>query len=303
MNPQIREERSGWVDGVVRSLIQRAAHRAPPALSQRLEEEWLADLTARRGVIPRLRFALGCSWATRVIAHELGVSSGAAATATGNGLTVSVDSAPRFRSHGTTVFLLIAALHALVIYGLAAGITSHAFRAPEDPLQVTPVEVNAPRIQPPAPIADPTLTGFHFVDNDPLPPIAFEPDPVTSIGDPGTQPLTAVFASPPPSPRPVSRVTGGPGRGFPDTEDFYPDAARRLGEQGLVTVHVCVDGAGRLTAAPSVAQSSGSARLDEGALRLARAGSGHYRSTTEDGRPVSSCYPFRIRFDLRDLRR
>ena len=80
MNPQIREERSGWVDGVVRSLIQRAAHRAPPALSQRLEEEWLADLTARRGVIPRLRFALGCSWATRVIAHELGVSSGAAAT-------------------------------------------------------------------------------------------------------------------------------------------------------------------------------------------------------------------------------
>ena len=78
------EERSGWVDEVVRSLIQHAAHRAPPALSQRLEEEWLADLAARRGAIPRLRFALGCSWATRVIAYELGTPARAAAAATGH---------------------------------------------------------------------------------------------------------------------------------------------------------------------------------------------------------------------------
>jgi len=78
------EERSGWVDEVVRSFIQRAARRAPPALSQRLEEEWLADLAARRGAIPRLRFALGCSWATRVIAYELGTPARAAAAATGH---------------------------------------------------------------------------------------------------------------------------------------------------------------------------------------------------------------------------
>ncbi|TLY91210.1 MAG: energy transducer TonB, partial [Gammaproteobacteria bacterium] len=48
------------------------------------------------------------------------------------------------------------------------------------------------------------------------------------------------------------------------------------------------------------ARSSGSARLDDGALKLAHAGSGHYRPTTEDGRPVDSCYVFRIRFELRD---
>jgi hypothetical protein len=55
---------------------------------------------------------------------------------------------------------------------------------------------------------------------------------------------------------------------------------------------------GRLTGEPSVAQSSGSVRLDDGALKLARAGSGHYRATTEDGRAVDSCYPFRITFAL-----
>jgi len=65
-------------------------------------------------------------------------------------------------------------------------------------------------------------------------------------------------------------------------------------------VQVCVDRAGRLTADPVIAQSSGSARLDEGARKLARAGSGHYRATTEEGRPVNDCYGFRIRFDLKD---
>ncbi|HYM29333.1 MAG TPA: hypothetical protein VET66_14380 [Steroidobacteraceae bacterium] len=39
--------------------------------------------------------------------------------------------------------------------------------------------------------------------------------------------------------------------------------------------------------------------LDGGALALARAGSGHYRPATEDGRPVSACFPFRIRFEMR----
>jgi hypothetical protein len=45
--------------------------------------------------------------------------------------------------------------------------------------------------------------------------------------------------------------------------------------------------------------ASGSARLDDAALKLARAGSGHYRATTEDGQPVNSCYPFGVRFQLR----
>jgi TonB family protein len=71
-------------------------------------------------------------------------------------------------------------------------------------------------------------------------------------------------------------------------------------EQGIATVRVCVDVNGRLTSDPTTLQSTGSSRLDEGALKLARAGSGHYRATTEDGRPVNSCYPFRIRFQLKN---
>ncbi len=51
---------------------------------------------------------------------------------------------------------------------------------------------------------------------------------------------------------------------------------------------------------PITVQSSGSSRLDVGALQLAKVGSGHYRASTEDGQPVNSCYSFRVRFQLRN---
>jgi len=83
----------------------------------------------------------------------------------------------------------------------------------------------------------------------------------------------------------VQRLPGGPGQGFPRTADYYPDAALRLGEQGSVSVQVCVAGNGRLTSDPAIAQSSGSARLDGGALALAKAGSGSLPSR-DRGRPA-----------------
>src|SRR5215471_13974964 len=74
-------------EGLARWLIQQAARTAPPSLSERLEEEWLADLQERRKPIDRLRLAVGCCWATRVIAYEHGgakVPAAATATTTGS---------------------------------------------------------------------------------------------------------------------------------------------------------------------------------------------------------------------------
>jgi TonB family protein len=66
-----------------------------------------------------------------------------------------------------------------------------------------------------------------------------------------------------------------------------------------VVVSVCVDPSGKLSGEPSVATSSGSPRLDEGALKLAKAGSGRYKPATEDGKPVAGCNKFGIRFQLK----
>ena len=60
----------GWIDGIAARIIQRAARRAPETLSERLEEEWLADSSARRGGVSRLSFSLGCYWAATVISRD-----------------------------------------------------------------------------------------------------------------------------------------------------------------------------------------------------------------------------------------
>jgi hypothetical protein len=56
--------------GVTRWLIRRAARRAPECLSSRLEEEWLVDSEYRSSALSRLRFAVGCCWASVVIVNE-----------------------------------------------------------------------------------------------------------------------------------------------------------------------------------------------------------------------------------------
>jgi len=283
-----------WVTAWARRLIEHAARKAPPALSARLAEEWLADLGARRGAIARLRFAFGCCWASKVIAHELGAAIGATAgSTTVRTGALYTSTGPTFDSRRSAVSFLIVSLHVLVIYGLAAGMARTALDIAPDRLQVS-LTPKAPAPVRTASSVDPSLAPvqLHVREQDWTFEVPLEPVTIAQQ-DANTREFTTGSA-----PQPVKRL-GGPGSGFPNTADYYPDAARRLGEKGSATVQVCVDGTGRLTANPTLAQSSGSARLDEGALRLALAGSGHYRATTEDGKPVSACYPFRIRFELK----
>jgi TonB family protein len=133
---------------------------------------------------------------------------------------------------------------------------------------------------------------------DTPPKIDFDHDAVADV----TETPSEVISKSGPSEKPthfVQKLSGGPGAGFPETADFYPSPSIRLGEEGMSIVQVCVDRKGRLTSEPSTVKGSGIARLDEAALKLARAGTGHYRATTEDGQPVNSCYPFGIRFQLK----
>ncbi len=99
----------------------------------------------------------------------------------------------------------------------------------------------------------------------PLTDLRFEPDEgdVTRVTTHEPTPVQPPRADP----HVVSRVQGGPGAGFPSADDFYPSAAIFHGEQGAATVRACVDGQVRLTAEPTIIKSTGSQRLDEGAVR------------------------------------
>jgi TonB family protein len=279
-------------------LIHHAAHRAPESLSSRLEEEWLADLETRSSAFSRLCFAAGCWWASLVILHEFAGSRvpASAPVATGGAVTLTPRNFGYFSLRSATLFL-IAGLHAALFYGLITTL-QHIPRAATPAVlenqELKPVPREKEVLTLPAASEWTLSVPRPFSEKPALPPMESDIQADIKEGpvaqDPPAQPLP---------PTPVTRVTGGPGAGFPDTQDFYPTRSIFLEEEGISTVQVCVDEKGRLSSAPTMAKSSGSARLDEAALKLARAGSGRYRASTEDGVPVSSCYPLGVRFQLR----
>jgi hypothetical protein len=124
---------------LARSLLLYAARSAPPALSERLAEEWLADFEARGGGWARLRHALGCCWATTIIAREHGAVTVAAAASAGAGALTRYGppDSPLF-SRRALALGLIACLHVGLIWALANGLLQRMIDpAPPDSMQTT----------------------------------------------------------------------------------------------------------------------------------------------------------------------
>jgi TonB family protein len=284
------------MDSIAHRLIRRAARRAPGSLSERLQEEWLADLAAQRGAIARLRFAIGCYWATFVIAYEQAVALPAAGAALERAHSIHLGHDRPFFTGRTLTLVVVTTLHVAVLYSLAMGLGPRHSKVNLSPLLNRPLEPSPRNSLPPPSLPRPSLPRIELPPQETPPHVESDPDVIE-----GTVPEAPPIVQPPPTlPPAVNRVQGGPGVGFPSADDFYPDASLRIAEKGVATVRACVDGKGRLTSEPVIIESSGSSRLDDGALRLARAGSGHYRATTENGQAMNACYPFRIRFELRN---
>jgi hypothetical protein len=115
------------VSKIAQRLIRSAARRVPEPLSERLREEWTADLAAQRGSLARLRFAAGCYWAARVIAQEHAVpTSPLPPNSIDSGhahfIRFPKELSPVLMS-GTTSFVLILSLNAAVLYGLVLSLS------------------------------------------------------------------------------------------------------------------------------------------------------------------------------------
>jgi periplasmic protein TonB len=205
----------------------------------------------------------------------------------------------QFFTRRTLVLFAIIALHVFIAWALASGLARRAIELVAPPLQTEIVEEVQKKDEPPPP-PPPQLE---------RPPVEVPP-PDVNIQVPVETQTTAIqdvtdkpVVRPPPPPAATHtalRVSGGPGKNFPSTDDYYPSASARLGESGTATVHVCTDPKGKLTEEPSIQETSGTPRLDDGALKLAKAASGRYKPSTEDGNPIASCFGFRIKFQLRN---
>ena len=182
-------------------------------------------------------------------------------------------------SRRMTVFAAIIGFHLLLVYALVSGLARKVVEVVAPPLVTDIIEEIKPEDKPPPP--------------DVVIDIPMETQ-TTAISNVTDKPAPAIVA--PPAPR-VVMAPAKIGR-MPSSEDYYPAASKRAEEQGSATVRVCVDAKGKLMGNPEVVTSSGFPRLDEGAVKLARAG--RYQPGTANGQPQEqSCVSFRVKFEIK----
>jgi outer membrane biosynthesis protein TonB len=196
-----------------------------------------------------------------------------------------------FLSRRALAFSGIAAFHILIAYLLLTALVQPPPRKQETPMDafLTPMAVPKP---------PPDSTDFRPSDhNTRIPVPAHEPwappqgpsPVVTSAGDPPAAGGTGAI----PAALPIRMIGANQ---LPNTEDFYPPDLRRLNVTGATNVRVCVDAQGMRQGDPSIEESSGNARLDMGAVNIAR--HGRYARAMQGDTPVGSCYRFRIAFKI-----
>ena len=201
----------------------------------------------------------------------------------------------QFLTRRTVVLFAIVALHIFIIWVLATGLASRAIQMVAPPIQTNIVQQTKTQVKPPPP--PPPQLQKQEVE---------VPPPVVNINIPQqaqTHAITVVKkvvrAAPAPPPQPGTPLRAI-AKDFPSTDEYYPDASRRLGEQGTAFVKLCIGAGGRIVGDPQIQRSSGSSRLDQAALRYAKATSGHFDPETRGGQAVTVCTALPIKFQLTD---
>jgi periplasmic protein TonB len=201
---------------------------------------------------------------------------------------------PQFVSRRIIVFIIAAAVQVGLFVIFETGMASRVINVVAPPIQTDIVQEVQKRDEPPPP-PPPKME---------RPPVEVPP-PDVAINVPVETNTTAITVVQKPKPQvyqpaPVHRAVMRPAmidvRGSGSTDDYYPEASRRLEEQGTALVYACAGTNGRIEGAPKVEKGSGSSRLDQAAIRYAQ--HARYHPATEDGKPVAGCTRFNVVFKL-----
>ena len=200
----------------------------------------------------------------------------------------------QFFTRRTVVFAAIIAVHLAIIWVLATGLATRAIEMVAPPIQTQIVQQTKQTVKPPPP--PPPELQRQQVE---------VPPPVVNIQIPAAEQTHAItvvkkVVRAAPAPAPVHVTPLSIKGALPPTDDYYPDASRRLGEQGTALVKLCIGAGGKVVGSPAIQKSSGSSRLDQAALRYALATSGHFSPETRNGAAVTVCTALPIRFQLTD---
>jgi protein TonB len=190
---------------------------------------------------------------------------------------------------------LVVVLHALLFWAINSGLARKFVKILKPPVEAVLLEETKPDIPPPPPPPPPK--------NLPPPPPAYvppvdvavsAPTPVNAIAavsntpqpiaPPSPLPVAMAPPPPPPPPAPPVRVAAVISASSCEKPE-YPNASKRLEEEGTVQLKFLVGTDGRVIES-AVEKSSGFRRLDEaarGALSKCQ-----FKPGTEDGKPLQS---------------
>jgi protein TonB len=196
-----------------------------------------------------------------------------------------------------TFLVLLVLFHLALFWALKSGFAVKFLESITAPIKVDIVNEEK-KDEPPPPPPPPKME---------IPPVEVPP-PVVDIQIPVDTPTTAltnitdkpVPPAPPPPPPPRQTVYTAlklnPTATQPNVDDYYPETSRRLEEEGVTKVKVCVGANGRVKTT-EVLESSNFSRLDDAALKVAKLL--RYTPPTADGKPLDdACAPQSIRFRL-----
>src|ERR1019366_7150090 len=198
---------------------------------------------------------------------------------------------PSFLSKRAIVFVAILVIHAVVIYAFASGLAKSGQRYLQTILQTNIIQTEKPKDLPPPPPP---------VDLKERPPVQMiAPDiNITVPVDLPPPPITNVTPNPPPPP-PPPRAPPAPTKlevtYKPDISNYYPEQARRDGQEGRAQVKICINTSGKVESA-EIASSSGFPILDEAAIKVGRAF--RFKPPTQEGKPVATCPVLPVKFEL-----
>lgn len=167
-------------------------------------------------------------------------------------------------------------VHVLLGYALITGLASRAVKLITEPMKTVNIkeEVKPPEEPPPPPPKDIEIPPFV-----PPPEVTIQsdapPPPTISVQNRVVPPPVVTYVAPTPPqpvqpPAPVGETRGAQldPRSTTTTEDDYPPASQRANEEGVVTVNLSINTAGRVDSC-TVAQTSGFTRLDEKTCQIA----------------------------------
>ena len=190
--------------------------------------------------------------------------------------------------------IAVVLLHILLGYALISGLAIKAVKVITGPLETVNIEEQAPPPEEPPP-PPPKL--------EEIPPYVPPPDVVVETASPPPPTITTqttiarpdppVVAPPAPPAPPPPPAPAGPdkaasprGNSVGVSEEDYPSASLRAGEEGRTVVRIVIGADGRVKAC-DVAQSSGFPRLDEKTCQVAQR-RWRFNPAEKAGQPVES---------------